>query len=65
MNNKKIWTIKGDQETYTDEELIQMIKDGLLKEKTKIICKEMKDYIMIKDSVYEFYLREGNKDETI
>lgn len=60
--NSKVWKIKNIKETYTDKELIDLIVNKKLKGEDEIICNEMKDYIMIKDSIYQFYLEEKNEN---
>ena len=60
--NSKIWKIKNNKETYTDKELIDLIVNKKINGEDEIICNEMKDYIKIKDSIYQFYLEEKNEN---
>ena len=61
MNNK-IWHIKNSEELLTDKELIDLNKKKTLTGDNEIKCNEMKDYIKIKDSIYQFYLEEKNEN---
>ena len=61
MNNK-IWHIKNSEELLTDKELIDLIIKKDLTGDNEIKCNEMKDYIKIKDSIYQFYLEEKNEN---
>ena len=60
---KKIWKTQNNV-SYTDEELIDAIKKGYVKGDTLIISNMLKDYIAIKDTIYQFYLKE-NSNETL
>ena len=53
----KIWKIKGYEGTYTDEQIITLIKSGKLKGNDSLSSREIKTYIMIKDSIYQYYLK--------
>lgn len=55
--NKKVWKIKGDDNSYSDQEIIALIKSGRLDGEDALLCKELDTYIKIKDSIYEYYLR--------
>ena len=59
----KIWKIRGLEGKYTDEELITMIKNGELSGNDYISNSDMKTWMKIKDTIYQFYL--GGEDETI
>ena len=52
----KIWKIRGKDGKYTDEELINMIKNGVLCSEDYITNADMKTWIKIKDTIYQFYL---------
>ncbi len=56
LNKGKIWRIQNDNTAYSDEELITMIKSGKLKADTRITNRDLKKWIRIKDSIYQFYL---------
>ena len=60
---KKTWNVKN-KDSYSDEELIEAIKNGSVKGEDFIISDALKDYIKVSDSIYQFYL-EGKVDETI
>ena len=64
MIKSKIWKIKGFQGTFTDEEVIELIKSGELKADYSLTTKEMKKWIKLKDSIYQYYM-EDLKDENI
>ena len=53
----KIWKIRGFEGKFADEELIKMIKEGRLLASDYISTKDMKNWIKIEDSIYQFYLR--------
>ncbi|MBP3891392.1 MAG: DUF4339 domain-containing protein [Solobacterium sp.] len=56
----KIWFYtKGDGEKYgpyTDEELVKLIKQGILSGEDYIWMTELDEWILIQDSIYSFYL---------
>lgn len=60
----KIWKIKGYQGTFTDEEIITLIKTGKIKADDCLSSKDIKVWIQIKDSIYQYYLK-GDNNETI
>ena len=60
---KKTWNVKN-KENYSDEELIEAIKHGIVKGEDYIISETLKEYIKVSDSIYQFYL-EGDANETI
>ena len=60
----KIWRIKDKNEKYSDEELITMIKNGSITKDDYIKTDDMKDYIKVEESIYQFYL-EGEGNEVI
>ena len=60
---KKTWNVKN-KDNYSDEELIEAIKNGSVKGEDFIISDTLKDYIKVSDSIYQFYL-EGKVDEAI
>lgn len=61
----KIWKIRGKQEKISDEELIKMIKEGRLSKDDYISNSDMKSYMKIEDTIYQYYLRREDKDETV
>lgn len=56
MNNK-IWLIRKIEGKFSDEELIEMIKNGRLSKDDYICTKEMRTWMKIEDSIYQFYLK--------
>lgn len=56
--------IKGKNEKYSDEELVSMIEQGVLNGDDYIGTAEMKVWIKIKDTIYQFYLKE-DANETL
>ena len=63
MKKNKVWRIKGFEGTFSDEELIELIKSGELKGDYAITTREMKRWVRLKDSIYQYYLEA--KDETL
>lgn len=63
MKKNKIWRVKGFEGTFSDEELIELIRSGELKGDYAITTREMKRWVRLKDSIYQYYLEA--KDETI
>ena len=53
----KIWKIRGKEGKFTDEELIRMIKEGELSYDDYITTNEMKTWLRIRDTIYQFYLK--------
>jgi len=60
----KIWKIRGLDGKYSDEELIGMIKNSQLSKDDSITNSDMKIWLKIEDTIYQFYLG-GNDDETL
>lgn len=60
----KIWKIRGKDEKISDEDLIKMIKEGRLSKDDYISNSDMKNFIKIEDTIYQYYLR-SKEDETI
>ena len=61
MKNNKIWEIKGKSESYSDDELIEMIRKGIVKKTDLIVTKDMKNYLKVADSIYSFYVEDKLK----
>lgn len=53
----KIWKIKGYEGTFSDEQIIALIKNGKLTPEDSLSSKDIKTPIMIKDSIYQYYLK--------
>lgn len=63
MKKNKIWRIKGFEGSFTDEEVIGLIKRGQIKKDYYLKTRDMKDWMRLKDSIYQYYLED--KNETI
>ena len=61
----KIWQIKDRPKSLilTDEQLIIAIKNGLLNGDDVLINVDLKDDIAIKDSIYNFYLKDPHEQD--
>ncbi len=64
MGKNKIWKIKSYEGSFTDEEVVEMIKNGQLKGEDALSSRDMKKWVKIEDSIYQFYL-EDKENETI
>ena len=64
MKKNKIWRIKGFEGTFSDEELIELIWSGELKPDYQITTREMKKWVKLKDSIYQYYM-DGREDEAV
>lgn len=64
MAKDKIWKVKSNNNMYSDEELIELIKNHQINLGEEITTKEMKQWIKIIDSVYAYYAKEV-RHETI
>ncbi len=58
MNKSKIWRIKGFEGKFSDEEIIELIRRGEIKPDYCLSTKDMKKWIKLSDSIYQFYLEE-------
>jgi len=65
MLNSKVWKIKDYEGTFTDEQIISLIRSGKLTGEDALGSKDIKGYIKIKDSIYEYYLEKEINNETI
>ncbi|MBQ2656959.1 MAG: hypothetical protein IJF87_00120 [Erysipelotrichaceae bacterium] len=61
MTKNKIWKIKGFEGTFTDEDLITLIREGQVKDDYLLKSKDMKKYIALKDSIYQYYMEDKKK----
>lgn len=59
MKNSKVWKIKNYEGSFTDEQIISLIKSGKLTGEDCLTSKDIKGYIKIADSIYEYYLKKG------
>ena len=64
MKKSKVWRVKGFEGSFSDKELIELIRNGELKPDYAITTREMKKWIRLKDSIYQYYLR-SEENETI
>lgn len=60
----KIFKIKDYEGSFTDEEMVKLISSGQVTKDFYITTKEMKKWIKVEDSIYQFYLK-GDENETI
>jgi len=65
MLNSKIWKIEGYEGTFSDEQIISLIRSGKLTGEDALGSKDIKGYIKIKDSIYEYYLDKETNNETL
>ena len=64
MLKNKIWKIKGFEGVFTDDEIVALISSGEIKGEYSLTSRDMKKWVKVKDSIYQFYL-EDNKNETV
>ena len=64
MEKNKVWKLRKDGMMYTDEEIVAMISEGKLTGEDQLTCKEMKAWMRINESIYQFYLR-SEENETV
>jgi len=64
MAKSKVWKIRGTSLVLSDEELISLIKLGKISKDALLATSDMKVWIALKDSIYQFYLEE-KQNETI
>lgn len=65
MLNNKVWKIKGYEGSFSDEQIISLIKSGRLTGEDALSSKDIKGYIKIKNSIYVYYLNKEEHNETI
>lgn len=65
MLTSKVWKIKGYEGSFSDEQIISLIKSGKLTGEDALGSKDIKGYIKIKDSIYEYYLNKEEHNETL
>jgi len=58
MRKNKIWKIKGFEGSFTDEEIVKLIKSGEIKPDYSLTSREMKKWVKVKQSIYQYYLKE-------
>lgn len=58
----KIWRIKGFEGSFTDEELVELIKSGEVKPDYSLTSRDLKKWIKVKDSIYQFYLEDHDHE---
>lgn len=61
MTKNKIWKIKGFEGTFTDEDLIALIREGQVKSDYLLKSKDMKKWIALKESIYQYYMEDKKK----
>ena len=62
MIRNKIWKIQGFDGVFTDEEIISLIKRGEIKPDYALSTREMKKWVKVKDSIYQYYLEDINNE---
>ena len=62
--SQKIWKVRGVKEKFSDEELVELITQGTLLPEDYVATNDMKVWVQIKDSIYQYYIG-GKKDETL
>ena len=65
MLSSKVWKIKGYEGSFSDEQIISLIKSGRLTGEDALSSKDIKRYIKIKNSIYVYYLNKEEHNETI
>lgn len=63
FTNNKIWKVQNDNNTYSDEELIELIKNGKINSDTRITNKDLKKWLKVEETLYNYYLREEENEE--
>lgn len=61
MTKSRIWKIKGFEGTFNDEDLIALIREGQVKPEFLLKSKDMKEWIALKDSIYQYYREDKKK----
>ena len=61
MKKSKIWRIKGFEGKFSDDEIIELIQRGEIKSDYCLSTKDMKKWIKLSDSIYQFYLKEAKQ----
>lgn len=56
MISNKVWKIEKYEGTFSDQQIIDLIKSGKLTGEDALGSKDIKGYIKIKDSIYAYYL---------
>ena len=64
MSNK-VFKIKGYEGFFTDEQIISLIRQGKIKPDDYLSSKDLKGWIKVKDSIYQYYIKEDVLNETI
>ena len=57
MKKSKIWKIKGFEGKFSDEEIIALIRRGELKPDYCLSTRDMKKWVKLSDSIYQYYLK--------
>lgn len=64
MKQNKVWKVRGLDIALSDEELIGLIKQGKIDKDAFVSSKDMKVWVKLEDSIYQYYFKEDN-NETI
>lgn len=65
MTETKIWQIKGRPNSLklSEEELIEALKNDLIEADDVLVSNELDREVMVKDTIYAFYLKGINDEE--
>ena len=61
MTKNKVWKIKGFEGTFSDEDLIALIREGQVKSDYLLKSRDMKKWVALKDSIYQYYMEDKKK----
>lgn len=61
MTNK-IWSIRGKSDRVSDSELILMIKEHKVSFDDYITNNDLKTWLKVADTIYQFYLEDYNEN---
>ena len=54
------WEVSGKEKTYTDEELVEAIRNGEVLSADLITTKGLGAWVAVGSSIYRFYLKEDD-----
>ncbi|MBR4422335.1 MAG: hypothetical protein IKS69_07360 [Erysipelotrichaceae bacterium] len=61
MTKNKVWKIKGFEGTFSDEDLIALIREGQVRSDYLLKSRDMKKWVALKDSIYQYYMEDKKK----
>ncbi|MCR5300313.1 MAG: hypothetical protein K6D92_05415 [Erysipelotrichaceae bacterium] len=59
-NRPVIWEISGKKKTYTDEEIVEAIRNGEVLAEDLITTRGLGAWVKVASSIYRFYLPEDD-----